>query len=234
VRPRLSLLLPLLLLGACAGQLRDYVGPRAAIVSPQLIRYGHDLAQIRCVGDRLSVALTPLQLRLFVRAAGAVRQGYFDPARLTPRDLLHVASAGRDRAVPAALAAANAACGVVTTPPPPPAPVVVAAPAPPPRASTWLNLGAAGSGQAIAVDAGTIEQDGTTRTAMFRMTDPGAAPSPDIFALLIDCTARTIDARSRHRLDAAGTVTERRDYPHNPLPVEGGTVMEIAWLAMCT
>lgn len=214
--------------------MRDYVGPRASIVSPQLIRYGHDLAQIRCVGDRLGASLTPRQLRLFVRAAGAVRQGYYDRARLTPRDLLYVASAGGDRAVPAALAAANVACGVVTTPPPPPEPVAAAAPAPIARPSTWLNLGAAGSGQSIAVDAATIEQDGTTRTAMFRMTDPGAAASPDIFSLLIDCTARTIDPRSRHRLDAAGTVIERRDYPHNPLPVEGGTVMEIAWLAMCT
>ena len=104
-----------------------------------------------------------------------------------------------------------------------------------PRPSTWLNLGAAGSGQSIAVDASTIEQEGPQRSAWFRMTDPGAgAPSPDTFLLRIDCSHRTINARARQRHGPAGAVAEHVDYPDNPLPVEGGTVMEIAFLSLCT
>ena len=92
---RLLPLLPLALLAGCAGQLRDYVGPRSSIITPQLIRFGLDLTQVRCVGGRLGDTLTPLQLRRFTRAAGAVRQGYYQPDRLTMRDLLWVASSMR-------------------------------------------------------------------------------------------------------------------------------------------
>ena len=67
------------------------------------------------------------------------------------------------------------------------------------------------------------------------MTDPGAsAPSSDVYLLHIDCTGRTINARARERRTPDGAVAERVDYPDNPLAVEGGTVMEIAWLSMCT
>ena len=118
---------------------------------------------------------------------------------------------------------------------PPPPPVVDIAVPPAPRGPTWLNLGTAGSGQAIAIDARTIDQQGATRTAWFRLTDPGTTgPSNDAYLLLIDCAARTINARSRERRDADGAVLERVDYRDNPLPVEGGTVMEIAFLSMCT
>jgi hypothetical protein len=104
-----------------------------------------------------------------------------------------------------------------------------------PRPPTWLNLGAADSGQSIAIDAVSIEQEGAFRSAWFRLTDPGAdGPSADRFLLHIDCTRRTINARMRERLDPAGAVVDHVDYPENPLPVEGGTVMEIAWLSMCT
>jgi hypothetical protein len=39
---------------------------------------------------------------------------------------------------------------------------------------------------------------------------------------------------ARRRQDASGAVTEYREYPDNPLPVEAGTVMEIAFLSLCT
>jgi hypothetical protein len=103
-----------------------------------------------------------------------------------------------------------------------------------PRGATWLNLGAAGSGQSIAINASTIEQQGSERTAWFRLTDPGAPPSADTFMLQIDCGHRTINAKARERHDPAGAVTQHVDYPDNPLAVEGGTVMEIAWLSLCT
>jgi hypothetical protein len=231
---RWSPLLLFVLLGGCPGQLRDYVGPRSGIVSPQLIRYGLGLDQARCVGERLGGTLRPLQLRLFARAAASVRQGYYEPGRLTMRDLAWVATAMDDRGVRLALDNAGTACGVATATreaPPPAASVPVPAV---PRASTWLNLGAAGSGQSIAIDASTIEQEGSLRSAWFRMTDPGAtAPSTDTYLLRIDCSGRTINARSRRR-HAEGAAPVNVDYPDNPLPVEGGTVMEIAFLSLCT
>jgi hypothetical protein len=231
---RLFPLALLLGLAGCAGQLRDYVGPRSSIVSPQLIRYGLDVAQARCVGERLGETLRPKQLRLFTRNANSVRQGYYDPSRLTMRDLTWVATAMRNSEVTMALAGANAACGVaivVRSDPPPPA--VLAPPAP--RPPTWLNLGAATSGQSIAIDASTIEQDGAERSAWFRLSNPGAtAPSADTYLLRIDCAHRTINSKTRQRRDAAGAVTETVDYPDNPLAVEGGTVMEIAFLSLCT
>lgn len=228
----LAALIAPLLLASCAGHLADYVGPRASIVSPQLIRYGFDLAQTRCVGDILGETLTPRQLRLFVRAAGAVRQGYFEPERLGTRDFLWVATTMRDPAVRRALDSALRACGVAVAVTPPPVAAQTAGDAPRPPA--WLNLGAAGSGQSIAIDAATIDQADTIRTAWFRLTDPGAAASSDIFRLEIDCAGRTINATERHRLDAEGAIVERREYPDNPLPVEEGTVMQIAYLSLCT
>jgi hypothetical protein len=235
-------LLSVLLLAACAGQLRDYVGPISNITSPQMLRYGMNLAQARCMGERMGETLTPRQLRMFARAAGAVRQGYYDPARLTLRDLMWVANAMGDAAVPPALARADAACGVTAAadyarrvaeadaaarrPPAPPATA--------PRGQTWLNLGAARSGQTIAIDSSTLVQGPGTRTAWFRMTDPGAEPSRDSYLLLIDCAHRTINAKARERRDPAGAVTDHVDYPDNPLPIEGGTVMEIAFLSLCT
>jgi hypothetical protein len=231
---RWSALLLFVLLAGCPGQLRDYVGPRSSIVSPQLIRYGLGLDQARCVGERLGGTLRPRQLRLFVRAAASVRQGYYEPARLTMRDLAWVATAMDDRAVRLALDSAGAACGVAVASREAPPPAPAAAAPPPARPSTWLNLGAAGSGQSIAIDASTIEQDGTLRSAWFRMTNPGTTgPSADTYLLRIDCAGRTINAKARRR-EAPGAATLNIDYPDNPLPVEGGTVMEIAFLSLCT
>jgi len=252
---RLALLpLPILaVLAGCAGHVADYIGPRSSIVTPQLIRYGLDLTQARCVGERLGGTLTPRQLRLFARAAGSVRQGYYQPDRLGLRDLLWVATSFDDREIKYMLERAAAACGAPVNvaeaapsaaaggsgvqilgpgqlPPPTGAPAAAAVA----RAPTWLNLGAAGSGQAIAIDASTIEQEGSQRSAWFRLTDPGAVPSADAFLLHIDCARRTINAKARERRDAAGVPVDRVDYPDNPLAVEGGTVMEIAWLSMCT
>jgi hypothetical protein len=234
-----------LLLAGCAGQVRDFIGPPSSITSAQFIRYGLNVLQARCMGERLAQGLSPRQLRMFARAAGTVRQGREDPARLTRRDLVWVANAMGDAAVPRALARADALCGVTA------AETyareqqeaearaahqaeATAAAVSTPRASTWLNLGAAGSGQSIAVDASTLVEEGRTRTAWFRMTDPGTAASPDTYLLVIDCAHRTINARTRERRAPDGSVAERVDYPDNPLAVEGGTVMEIAFLSMCT
>jgi hypothetical protein len=234
-------LLSLVPLAACVGELQDFVGPVSHTTSPQLLRFGLDLTQARCVGDKLGERLRPRQLRMFARAASAVHDGWFEPGRLTLRDLAYLAAHNPDAAFAPALDRAIGLCNVAM--PLAAAPTVaVAGPGQPSggasaaaaRAATWLNLGAAGSGQSIAVNASTIEEQGSRRRAWFRLTDPGATPSPDTFLLVIDCTHRTINAKARDHHDAAGAVAQHVDYPDNPLPVEGGTVMEIAWLSLCT
>ena len=236
--------LPLVLLAGCVGQLRDFVGPVSNTTSPQLLRFGLDLPQARCVGNKLGDDLRPRQLRMFARAMGGVHQGWFEPGRLTLRDLSYLAAHSSDAAFGPALEHAIAVCNVappaaepVATilgpgqlPPPSGAPPVAEAP----RAPTWLNLGAASSGQSIAINAATIDQAGNRRSAWFRLTDPGQPASHDTFLLEIDCAHRTINAKARERRDAAGALAQHVDYPDNPLTVEGGTVMEIAWLSLCT
>lgn len=227
-------LAPFALLAGCAGNVADYVGSRPGIVAPQLTRFGLNLRETNCVSEKLGTSLTPLQLRRLVRSASAVRQGISDPDRLTFRDLSQVAAG--DARVAAALAQAAQACGVGA--PVAVAPEVVVAAIPPvatAQAATWLNLGAAGSGQSIAVNAATIERQGTSRQAWFRLTNPGATvPDDNHYLLQVDCSARTINAKARRKQDAAGAITESREYSDAAGPVEGGTVMEIAYLALCT
>jgi hypothetical protein len=239
---RLMLLALSAALAGCAGQVRDYVGPRAGIVAPQLLRFEVNQMQANCMGEQLNRRLTPRQLRLFARALGAVRQGYTDPRRFTFPDVMWVANAMGDAAVPRALAEADTACGVTQaldyarsrTEAEEARRRQAERPSAPPPA-TWLNLGAAPSGQAIAIDASSLVRDGAVRMAWFRMTDPGAAaPSDNAYLLRVDCAARTIDPKARERRGPNGEVSEHVDYPDNPLPVEGGTVMEIAFLSLCT
>lgn len=234
---RLSPLLIAVLLAGCAGNVADYIGPRSTIISPQLIRYGLNVEQARCVGQRLGESLTPLQLRRFQRAAAALQQGWADPGRLVLSDLRNVARGMSEPRVGSELESATRACGVGVEPPAEIAPV----PDPPPqpagiRRPAWLNLGAAPTGQAIAVDAASLEEDAATRTAWFRLTNPGeTAPTGIVYRLRIDCRARTIAQLEHRREDAADPAQPATPpQPEPPLPVEGGTVMEIAWLALCT
>lgn len=244
-RPRrpLAALIPLALLAGCAGQLRDYVGPRASIVRPQLIRYGFSLPEISCVSGRLGGTLRPRQLRLLVRAASHVDRPYYDQTRFTPRDFLWAAGGLRDPAVQAAISAAYDACRVRAAPrfaeaPPVPAPPATGGPLPGPRPSVWLNLGAASSGQAIAVDGASLEQEEDARIAWFRMIDPApAGASLNAYRLRIDCRTRIIRPLAHRRYDAGGAVVEEREYSEPeqlPSAVEGGTVTEIAYLSLCT
>lgn len=219
----------------CAGNVADYIGPRSSIIADQLTRYGLAPADSRCVGERLGAALTPLQLRRFERVARSVERGYYDPARLTIRDLRHVASTMRDPQIRLELESAVALCGIAGETP---STAVSTPAAPAPRAEAWLNLGAAPTGQAIAIDASSLEQQDAVRKAWFRLTNPGESqPLANAYLLRIDCGRRTIEALARRRQDASGLVSDYQEYPpgsEGPLPVEGGTVMEIAYLAMCT
>lgn len=234
-RPSL-LVLPLLLLAGCAGHVADFVGPREGIVVPQIERFGLNLRQAQCVANRLTQSLTPRQLRYLNRQLRDVRRGYYDPDRLTVRDLLRSASAMADAGIGLEMVRATSNCDA--------SPDAIAAgevarfmaamPPAPARQAAWLSLGSAPSGQAIAIDGATLEQQGTTRTAWFRLIDPPPEPAnPNIYRLRLDCAARTINSLARRRLEADGRQSEFREYPDNPLPIEGGTVMEIAYLSLC-
>src|SRR6185503_21301182 len=110
-------LLPALLLAGCVGQLRDFVGPVSNTTSPQLLRFGLDLAQARCVGNKLGDSLRPRQLRMFARAMSGVHDGWFEPGRLTLRDLAYLAAHDPDDAVGPAVERALAQCNVAMPPP---------------------------------------------------------------------------------------------------------------------
>src|SRR6185503_13602401 len=105
-------LLPALLLAGCVGQLRDFVGPVSNTTSPQLLRFGLDLAQARCVGTKLGERMRPRQLRMFARAMSGLHDGWFEPGRLTLRDLSYLAAHDPDAAVGPALEHAIGACGM--------------------------------------------------------------------------------------------------------------------------
>ena len=234
-RPLISAALGLFVLAGCAGHVADYIGPREGIVAPQLARYGLNLRQTRCISERMTQTLNPRQLRLFSRATGAVTQGTFEADRLTIRDLHRVVGALPDSRIGIELIRAAASCDAT------PeliaareAPRVIVAP-PPPRPPAWLSLGAAPTGQSVAIDASTLEQEGRTRTAWFRLIDPPPAPAnTNTYRLRIDCAGRTINSLARRRQETDGRTSEFVEYPDNPLPVEGGTVMEIAFLSLCT
>ena len=227
------------MLSACAGNVADYVGDRTGIVAPQLLRYGLDQTQSQCVATQLSETLTPLQLRRLARLAGAVRESYSGAERLALSDLMHVASTMSDPQIRLELSRATEGCGVGTE-----IPVLDVRMAPSPvetdtaPAAEWLNLGAAPTGQSIAVDAATLEREPSARKAWFRLTNPNQPVATGISYLLrIDCSARTIEALAHRRQDETGANSEYHEYAQDsegPLPIEGGTVMEIAYLALCT
>lgn len=101
----------------------------------------------------------------------------------------------------------------------------------------WLNLGAADSGQSIAIDGSSVEREPDARIAWFRMMEANATPSLSWYRLRVDCTARTIEPKERRRVDAEGRELEHQVYPEGyerPAPIERGTVTEIAYLSLCT
>ncbi|MDP8912916.1 MAG: hypothetical protein M3N39_05015, partial [Pseudomonadota bacterium] len=112
------------------------------------------------------------------------------------------------------------------------------APAARPAATTWVNLGAAPTGQSIAVDASSLIEEGSYRSGWFRLTNPGAAArSASSFLLRVDCTARTINSMAVRKYGSNGAITEERGFGpdgEGAAAIEEGTVMQIAYLALCT
>ncbi|HYJ30711.1 MAG TPA: hypothetical protein VEW25_10265 [Allosphingosinicella sp.] len=238
MRLNLLVILPFAALAGCSGYAADYWGPETDIIARQLPRYGFDQAQATCAGRRLTAALSVWQLRQLERIAKLVPPTHFGRAALEPRDLAAVAAHVENPRVRPEVEATVAQCA------PPPVPIVAAAaPQAVPdavrtTAPLWLNLGAAPSGQSIAVNASSIAEQGRTREAWFRLTNPGATgPSGNSYLLRVDCDARSINSLAFRSHGSDGSIVDERD--HRPAgegiaPIVGGTVMEIAYLALCT
>lgn len=241
VRNGLAAALAAALVVGCAGYAADYAVPKAAIVTPELTRFGFDEAKAECVADALGASLSVWQLRQLAMIAETVTQGYADRAKLTPGDLLYVSTYVKDPKVAPELARVAESCAVdavASAPAPGAAPV----PGTPAAAATggpvtWINLGQAPTGQAIAVDASSIAEEAPYRRAWFRLTNPGGGRGSAAYLLRIDCAARTINQMGLRKYASDGAIAEQRDYGpagEGTLQVEGGTVMEIAYLALCT
>jgi hypothetical protein len=246
-------LLTLVLLGGCAGYAADYWKPKERLIAPQLARYGMTSEQSGCVERRLTQTLSVWQLRQLGDLAGRLATGGANPGALGPRDFVYVAGLAKDPkvgvgarqaldacAVNAAAIASRASAATPQSSAPASSPgLVPGAPAAPgaARPALWVNLGTAPTGQAISVDASSLADGPSGRQAWFRLTNPGQAGAGDIAYLLhIDCAARSITALGGRKYSPTGAMLEQKDYPapEGPLPVETGTVMELAFRGVCS
>jgi hypothetical protein len=244
--------LPALSLAAgCAGYALDYSKPKTSIIGPELTRYGMDAKQSACVGERLGTTLSVWQLRQLQIRAASVTKGYSDPGRLTAGDLLYVSRFVEDSKVAPLVARAVQDCGVTGSQlaasgsnlsaagarpaAPGPAPTGAAggsAAAP----VTWINLGSAPTGQSIAVDATSLRQEGAFRSGWFRLAKAGER-NANSYLLRVDCAAQTINSMELRKHGANGEVTEQRSYGptgEGAVPARDGTVLEIAFLSLCS
>lgn len=240
-------LLPLVLLAGCAGYAADYWKPKNSLIAPQLPRYGITAEQSSCVGERLTRNLSVWQLRQLADIARRLVPRSGNP--LTPRDLAYVAGLVQDPKVGPEVKATLEACGAAAT-------AAAAAPAPvpavpqqgatsqglepgatPPQALRWIDLGAADTGQRIAIDITSVVMTADKREGWFRLSNPGeAAPSLDVYRLRVDCPGKTITPTAARKYAADGKIAQHEDYTaawQQPLAIEAGTVMEIAWKRLC-
>jgi hypothetical protein len=239
---RISNVLPVsasFLLAGCAGYAIDYTKPKTSIVGAELGRYGFDSRQSQCMGERLGAVLSVWQLRQLQIVAASVS----DQKRLTPAEFLWAAKNVKNGRVGPEVARAAEACGIATAAAAPANSQPAAAPAGTqavpsrPAAATWVNLGAAQSGQSIAVDASSLAEEGNYRSGWFRLTEPGGARGNAAYLLRVDCSAKTINSMAVRKLGATGAATEEKSFGPNgegAAAVESGTVMQIAYLALCT
>jgi hypothetical protein len=240
-------MLSLGLLAGCAGYAADYWKPKNSLIAPQLPRYGITAEQSRCVGERLTENLSVWQLRQLTDIARRLTPKAGNP--LSPRDLAYVAGLVQDPKVGPEVKATLDACGSTATAAPASAPASVAGtPQPgasqglepgaaPPQALRWIDLGAADTGQRIAIDITSVVMTAEKREGWFRLSNPGEpAPSLDAYRLRVDCAGRTITPTAARKYSADGKIAQHEDYTaawQQPLAIEAGTVMEIAWKRLC-
>jgi hypothetical protein len=249
-------LVPVSLLAGCRGYLADHLRPEASIMAPELTRYGFSGQQSECVSGRLAGTLSVWQLRQLANVTRLIK----DPSRLTPRELVWVSThvkdpqvtqqvrqaaegCGLDAAGASASATAAAASETATASPgaaaEPSPPAGAPAPAAPPAAAvaTWLNLGSGVDKQSISIDASTLQGEKPLRRAWFRILAAGTATSPNSYLLQIDCTAKTVNPLASRKHDTKGAVIEEVQHGSNGAganPIQGGSVIEIAYLSLCT
>ncbi|MGZ8285115.1 MAG: hypothetical protein ACXW27_04715 [Allosphingosinicella sp.] len=239
-------LLSIGLLAGCAGYAADYWKPKNNLIAPQLPRYGIAAEQSRCVGERLTEKLSVWQLRQLADIARRLVPKAGNP--LNPRDLAYVSGLVQDPKVGPEVKATLEACGATANAPTPASAPVPATPEPgalpglepgatPPQALRWVDLGAAETGQRIAIDITSVVMNAEKREGWFRLSNPGEAiPSLDAYRLRVDCPGRTITPTAARKYDPDGKVAQHEDYTaawQQPLPIEAGTVMEIAWKRLC-
>lgn len=248
---RLIALTPLALLAGCAGYAADYLKDKESLVAPGFARYGMTSEQTACVTGRLKGALSVWQMRQLGDLAARAVPGGQNARAFTPQDLRTVAGLVKDPKVGVetgrALDACNVTVVVAAAEPVPETPAATDPAAPETPASTpavpvaspplWVNLGTAASGQAISVDAASLENQPGWRQGWFRLANPGeAGPGALSYRLRVDCVAGSIFASGGRKYGPNGAVTEQKDYPspEGPLAIETGTVMEIAYRALCS
>ncbi|PSJ42122.1 hypothetical protein C7I55_07760 [Sphingomonas deserti] len=245
-------------LAGCAGYASDYWKPKNELIAAQLVRFGMSGDAGKCVEGKLTETLTVWELRQLSDLASRLQPGGNNPAAFGPRDFLYVASLVEDADVKPKTEAAVTGCGLdptgaaasVASPDAPPSPTSTPSTAPiaatPPRSNPaplagaeplWVNLGAAATGQGIAVDATSVTRGPSWRQAWFRLlnSDQGNVVGDIGYLLRIDCPARTITAHSGRKYAPGGALTEQKDYdkPEGPMGIEKGTVIEVAYHALC-
>jgi hypothetical protein len=249
-------LLSVVLLGGCAGYAADYWKPKENLISPQLVRYGFAGSQGKCVEEGLTKSLSTWQLRQLADLAKRLVPGGRNQAVLGPREFTQIAGAVKDSKVGpetrrvvqacnvalAPVAAARPAAQAAVTAPPatPPGSPAASAPIRPAQSSEgeplWVNLGAAKTGQGIALDARSVVRGPSWRQAWFRLLNSDQGNVGDIgYLLRIDCSTRTISAHAGRKYAPAGQLIEQLEYPtpEGPMTIEPGTVIEVAYHALC-
>jgi hypothetical protein len=254
-------LIPISLLAGCRGYIADHLRPEANIMGPELTRYGLGAEQSQCVGGRLVGSLTVWQLRQLANVTRLIKDpARLNPRDLVwvsthvkdPQVPLEVRRAAEGCGLNAAItpsAAAAAAAAAAPAPEAPPTAATSPAVGPPaqpsaspsaaaaPAAGTWLNLGSGVDKRSISIDASTLHGEKPLRRAWFRIVAAGAAGTVNSYLLQIDCTAKTVNPLASRKHDPKGAVTEEVIHGENGAganAIQGGSVIEIAYLSLCT
>jgi hypothetical protein len=245
VRRALSLL-SIALLSGCAGYASDYWKSKKTLIAPQLERFGMTGTAGKCVEERLTKELSVWQLRQLGDYAARVAPS----ARVGPREFVSVAGLVEDSKVGPVTRAVIESCRVTTAAAParpgatPSTGAGTAGTTTTPGATTsagpeplWVNLGAAQTGQGIAVDASSVTRGPSWRQAWFRLLNTDQAGVGDIgYLLRIECSSKVITAHAgRKYAPGGGGLVEQRQYdkPEGPMGIEPGTVIEVAYHALC-
>jgi hypothetical protein len=105
-------------------------------------------------------------------------------------------------------------------------------------APAWVNLGAVDGGQGISIDTASVQVEGPARSAWFRVANPRFQGSQRIaYRFRIDCTDRTVQSLAFRQYGPDGSVALEAEYGpagQGPRAAEPGSLMEVAYHALCT